>query len=354
VSRITVLTYFDRISVFYTLKPLLFYRDAGIFDFTQSTEYCLKKDKNKILLIIRMFKKEDTPDIDFLKKARDKYERIALFNDEAGAGIPRFQVLPYVDLLFKKSIYRDRSLYTRKLYGKQHVTQYYHDKYGIDDENIKIREPAPDIKALDKMRISWNVGCGDYPRDPLRQKAGVLLARTQGYRVSKPFFINMKKRTAKRPQNKGTYDIHSRFGVSNQPTIAAQRKLILEKISGNPHFMTGWVSSKQYKKEVLDSKIVLSPFGWGELCFRDFEAILSGSLLLKPDMSHLETWPDIFLPEKTYVPFSWDAEDLIEKGDHYLTSPKRINIVENASEKYKQDITSIDDRIDGILDEIEN
>ena len=54
---------------------------------------------------------------------------------------------------------------------------------------------------------------------------------------------------------------------------------------------------------------MLSPFGWGELCLRDYEAVLGGALLLKPDMSHLETWPDVFVPHDTYAPFDWDATD---------------------------------------------
>ena len=32
---------------------------------------------------------------------------------------------------------------------------------------------------------------------------------------------------------------------------------------------------------------MLSPFGWGEICYRDFEAALNGMLLIKPDMNTL-------------------------------------------------------------------
>ena len=39
------------------------------------------------------------------------------------------------------------------------------------------------------------------------------------------------------------------------------------------------------------SRICISPFGYGEICWRDFEAILCGCLVVKPDMSHVETNP---------------------------------------------------------------
>ena len=31
----------------------------------------------------------------------------------------------------------------------------------------------------------------------------------------------------------------------------------------------------------------MSPFGFGEICYRDFEAMLNGACLIKPDVSHL-------------------------------------------------------------------
>jgi spore maturation protein CgeB len=69
---------------------------------------------------------------------------------------------------------------------------------------------------------------------------------------------------------------------------------------------------------MIRSKICISPFGYGEICWRDFEAILCGCLLIKPDMSHVETNPDIFMAGQTYVPVKWDFSDLEEKCAYYL------------------------------------
>jgi hypothetical protein len=73
-----------------------------------------------------------------------------------------------------------------------------------------------------------------------------------------------------------------------------------------------------YYEELRSSRICVSPFGYGEICWRDFEAVLMGSLLVKPDMSHLRTEPDIFIPGETYVPVRWDFSDLEETCARYL------------------------------------
>lgn len=58
----------------------------------------------------------------------------------------------------------------------------------------------------------------------------------------------------------------------------------------------------------------LSPYGQGELCFRDFEIIKYGSIMIKPDMSKVITHPNIYIPYETYIPCNLDYSDLIEKN----------------------------------------
>jgi hypothetical protein len=79
------------------------------------------------------------------------------------------------------------------------------------------------------------------------------------------------------------------------------------------------VTLEEYYCEMTSSKTCISPFGYGEICWRDFEAMLCGCLVVKPDMTHVETNPDIFKPFKTYVPVEWDFSDLEDKCIYYLT-----------------------------------
>ena len=67
-----------------------------------------------------------------------------------------------------------------------------------------------------------------------------------------------------------------------------------------------------------NSKVIVSPFGWGEINVpRDYEVALSGSVLLKPDISHVDTWPNIFNKD-TVVQYKWDLSNLLELVDKIL------------------------------------
>ncbi len=63
------------------------------------------------------------------------------------------------------------------------------------------------------------------------------------------------------------------------------------------------------------SKEVVSPWGWGEACHRDYEAWLLGAVLVKPSMSHVWSWPDIYVPTETYIPCRLDFADVPEIVD---------------------------------------
>ena len=85
------------------------------------------------------------------------------------------------------------------------------------------------------------------------------------------------------------------------------------------------------------SKCTLSPFGMGELCFRDFEIIQFGSVMIKPDMSRVLTKPNIYIPNVTYIPCKLDWSDLIEKIEWVKDNPiKCKEIAENARNVMKQ------------------
>jgi hypothetical protein len=77
------------------------------------------------------------------------------------------------------------------------------------------------------------------------------------------------------------------------------------------------------------------------VCWRDFEAAWAGALLVKPDMSHVETAPDLFVPDETYVPLQWDFEDLAAViADVLADEPRRRRIAGNAYDAMRAYATS--------------
>tara|TARA_Y100001963_G_scaffold156954_1_gene251863 strand:- start:512 stop:2170 length:1659 start_codon:yes stop_codon:yes gene_type:complete len=98
------------------------------------------------------------------------------------------------------------------------------------------------------------------------------------------------------------------------------------------------VSLEEYNKKMFNSKIIFAPFGYGEMAPRDLEAAMYGSILLKPDMSYLETAPNVFEDGKTYIACKHDYSDIEEKIDYILTNYKELQptIVQNARNKFKE------------------
>ena len=70
--------------------------------------------------------------------------------------------------------------------------------------------------------------------------------------------------------------------------------------------------------------MVLSPFGWGEICTRDFEAFAYGATLIKPTMEHAITYPNWYIPNETYLPLDWDFNNFIEILNSKETKCKEI------------------------------
>ena len=98
---------------------------------------------------------------------------------------------------------------------------------------------------------------------------------------------------------------------------------------------------KRFRNELANSKILPSPFGWGELGIRDYEAFIFGALLLKPDISHMETWPSIFVENKTYKPFKWNFSDLEKIINELLEDDVvRLEIAQNGQEAYFKSISN--------------
>ncbi|UJR87124.1 glycosyltransferase [Sandaracinus amylolyticus] len=231
-------------------------------------------------------------------------------DDDTGVQWPG--ILRHVDLYVKKHVLADRRLYTQSMIGKCNLTDYVARTYGVSFDGTDVAWTTP-IRPhlLDRIVVGYNIA--------LDAKIDALA------RNSPP--IDHRRRE---------WDVHCRATVPRDNWLGHLRRDIaprLAAMSGDIRCLapTTRVDQAQYYAELRTSKCCVSPFGFGEICWRDFEAILCGSLLLKPDMSHLETSPDLFRPGETYVPLQWDYSDLEEKVRYYVAhEAERRAIVERA------------------------
>ena len=86
--------------------------------------------------------------------------------------------------------------------------------------------------------------------------------------------------------------------------------------------------------------IALSPFGFGEICYRDFEIFLAGAALAKPSMEHLSTYPDFFKVDTTYISFAWDFSDLDQRIDTFLSRPEKLLAIASKGQELLLDFRS--------------
>lgn len=99
----------------------------------------------------------------------------------------------------------------------------------------------------------------------------------------------------------------------------------LEPLKSKYNMLTERMPYQEYVQNLWRSKITLSPFGMGELCFRDFEAMQFGTIILKPDQSKVDSFPNMMIEDETYIPCKYDWSDLEEKIDYILSNFDELN-----------------------------
>lgn len=260
---------------------------------------------------------------DILKKIKAHCNMLIWLDTADSTGTCMFDVIPYVDLYFKKQLLKNTLDYCRDVYGTRTFCEYYHKLLGVEDETITKRYyPHTEEKYLSKLRVAWNVGIGDIYANPLQ----LLL---HPYSVIQPEFIS--------PDANKTLDVQYRGSgyspIAGYPRTESKRLIQEMKDISYPD-VTRKIPKKEYIKEGHSAKSILSPFGWGEICGRDFEAIVYGGCMIKQDMSHCITYPDIYQAGKTYVPLKWDFSDFKEVLSKAASQEYR-NIAKQAQEYYK-------------------
>ena len=349
---ITVLYYPDDITLLHSLYPLLTTRYRRLFRFTKNLSETLRR-RGRNLLVVRFHKRpEYGRSGDVFERLRSRYSRLVYFDDFADPREVNAAVFPFVDAYFKKQLLRDTTGYLRPVYGKTLFAEYYHQHFGIDDHPEMIA-PALNQAAVAKLRLSWNMGLGSYPRSRWVKRFVRLVEPFAGPPGLRPFFrtpLRVRSSDNKVPR------VSARLGINfDRNTLVFHRRLYQKVLEERPDlYLTGRVSLEQYNRELRQVRATFSPFGFGEVCFRDFEAIVNRSVLIKPRMDHVLTWPDVYVSDKTYVPVSWDGSDLVDRTESTLgnlAASKRL--AANALEALHDGYRNLDSRVQTFLSEFD-
>lgn len=293
-----------KINFFYSYKKDIFDCDTLIID----SRYCGRKtNKEKF--------------INVLKKNKTKKIKIIFADTADNSGQIKTEYLSFVDVYWKGQILKNKKEYMKSHYGGRLFTHYYNNRFKIKDSNKQFNQPIKDKKMLKKIKVCWNMGLCDYGRySHVKQKLFSIFKSN--------IFINNTKSFLYTDSNR-KYNISCRIGsIYGRQTVEFQRKKI--EILLKKYTDTYKIPRFKYLDEMKNSKSVISPFGWGELCPRDFETFINGGILIKPAMNFFETWPNWYVSKDdlsnkeshTYLSFKWDLSNL-------------ENIIQSVIRKYK-------------------
>ena len=255
--------------------------------------------------------------LELLRLLKEKSRRLVWLDTADSTGNCQFEVMPYVDVYLKKQLLKDINIYSTKLYGTKLFTDYYHKLLGIEDREIDVEYTLLDSKYKDKLKLSWNIGISDF-----WSKSRYCLLRPSSIFVPRMFKVDSHRET----------NMFFNGTLNYSPLSGYQRRTTIEKMLANNKTLepnpTMKMPPAQYVWFMKDAKTAISPFGWGEICYRDFEAFVYGATLVKPDMNQVATFPDFFISDETYVPLKWDYSNFDEVIDgigtqHYRDIAKR-------------------------------
>ena len=240
-----------------------------------------------------------------LKKIKRNCNTLVWLDCADSTGTCMFDVLPYVDIYLKKQLLKDRSNYTKNFLGQRKYVDYYVNKYNlpIPENDIK-SEITLDLEDVNKLDVSWNVSLWN-------------MSCASKFEVLKNIFaINTfhKDQIRKPSKNRRLYIFFNGQIPKESSAIAYQRRQAIEIIQRVNRIEcqapVERIEHSEYVNNFRNSICSISPFGYGEICNRDFEAFMFGNCLIKPSMEEIETFPNLFIKNKTYIPIDWDFEVL--------------------------------------------
>lgn len=272
---------------------------------------------------IGSLKKSTEMGLEFLSKVKGPY--ILVDGQDSHSLIGSFEVFKESNALFmmKHSLLKDRSLYNEEWVGGRYYWGKSED-YGVNGQNYK-PENFDDYK--DRIVLSgtnW-IGVPDiqwYDYSKIEKLFDVSAMFQHPHSECHEFDL--------KPSQDFYYNEH--------------RQPVLDKIKYSPFMVAKLYKGRRvpndvYYRYIQSSKVLLAPFGYGEMAPRDLESAQIGSLLIKPNMNHIDTYPNIYIKDKTYISCNWDYSDLEDKIQYAVENFDAIRneFVNNLRKRYTEE-----------------
>lgn len=201
---------------------------------------------------------------------------------------------PYIDSYITKQTFSDPARFHAEFVGDSNLSDHYFRRMGKPMPSVRYAFPAGFER---KLILGSNFGFSPQMLDMFRR-------RFPG-------------------QGQRDIGLHARIATKGVDWYQHMREEALQaalavRAAGVNCVIEGRVRRPAFFAEMRRSQLCYSPFGYGEVCWRDYEAFATGAVLLKPDMGHLRTFPEVFRPGETYVALRWDSSDLLPQVQHWL------------------------------------
>jgi hypothetical protein len=277
-------------------------------------------------------------DLNDLNRYRKSVNSLVYYDTDDSTGNIRSNELALVDYYYKQQLLTDQDRYLKPIYGSCIFTDFYYNEYSVQDTEKKSSVQVKSKKDLDKLRVGWNIGIIPKIFLPYNNTGwSVVEAIPNAVYQKIPWdYLLGASPLWKSAYSPRSVDVSGRFSTSYpRKTVEYHRNQMIEALEG--WFDADKVSKRRYWSELRNAKVLLSPFGLGEICHRDFEGFLSGNIVLKPNMEHLETWPPLFEAGETYIDISWDMDDAEETLSSVLNQYNEYRtIAKTGQQRYKR------------------
>ena len=219
----------------------------------------------------------------------------------------------------KKQLYNDLSFYKKSFYGGRIYSDFYYKKFGITDKN-KYKMTLLKDKYKKKVILGWNIGVRNF-------------FYYSKNRLARLFYTQNKIKLFREKYKKFDLFMHNNLEIDRN-SVRYQRELVYKKIDLGRltnSIILKKIPRSEFYKTLKKTKILISLFGWGEICYKEFEATYMGCAFIMPNMCHINTWPNLYEKNVTYIPISWNLDNINENLEYLIKNDDlRNTLVHNA------------------------